>query len=157
MLYLHQYRRKQDVNLSDLENQFQQNHDLPLLIRNLLVCLDITPSIKSEVKRRFGISLYSTTNKNLPYYGWWDFNDIVKVLEILTNCGKSECSRELNRCVSSYAKSPAEIHVKTFNLGIHAKVRNRRMVRTNSPLDRVTGKRPLFKRCEYTKNIILCE
>ena len=145
------------MKLSDLENQFHQDYDLPLLIRNLLVCLDTTPSVKIEVRRRLGISLYSPTNKDLPHYGWWDFNEIVKVLETITHYEKSVCSKELNRCVSSCAKSAAEIHIKSFYLGTKAKIRNRRMIRTNSPLNKSTGKRPLFKRCEHTQNIILCE
>ena len=146
------------VKLVNLQEEFQKTHDLPLLIRNLLVYLDSNSSARQQIKKATDISLYRTTNKDLPHYGWWDFNEIVGVLVKLTGYEKSVCSVELRRCLTENAKSPAEIHVKSFYLGRQAKVRNRYMIRTNSPIDKLTGtgKRVFFKRCERTHNIILC-
>lgn len=144
------------MRLIDLKEQFIQDNDLPLLIRNLLVYLDNYRYAKSEINQLTNILVYKTTNKNLPYYKWWDFTDVSYILQSLTGYNKSLCDKELRRCTSTHAVSPAELHIKTFYLGQQAKKRIRYMIRTNSPLDKITGKRTVFKRCEKTGNIILC-
>lgn len=154
------------MELCDVCFQYQLDKDVPVFIRNLIATLSNYSNPEYHLRKLYdNVQLYQPKNKNLPYYKWYDSDEITKIIEIITGLSYEKCYTELKRTLTwertltygELCKDSKTLRIPILCRNFYfkgTKKRHRLMVRTQATINE-NGRRDLYRRNPRTHNIEL--